>query len=275
MHFKQLLTPNTAVEIEVTSSAGGGKLDYFFDFDHDGVFGNDASEVFHATLSGGTETLTVSVPAEVATGITFARFRISSTGGLGPVGLAYDGEVEDYQIVIVPKPGFGSTPFQYFDSVTVPALPTGWSTESGQSVFWVTSSAGSDTSPNNAFVASVGYPSLSRLTSAPVVITSSTSQLRFRSRYNFQEGSIYGIPLGDGGVLEISIGTGARTDIVAAGGTFIAGGYNKTLGTYSGNPLAGRSAWVGNSNGYVDTIVDLPAAALGKEVRFYWIARYR
>ena len=34
-------------------------------------------------------------------GNTYARFRLSSAGGLGPAGLAADGEVEDYEITLV------------------------------------------------------------------------------------------------------------------------------------------------------------------------------
>ncbi len=269
--FRQIWMPDTTVEIEVTSSPGGGQLDFFVDFDGDGVFGNHENEVFHATLTGGTETLLVDVPANAVTGVTYARFRISSAGNLGPLGLAYDGEVEDYQIVILPKPGFGYHDFEDFDGVTAPALPTGWTTESSQSVFWTTSTTNSDSAPNNAYRASVNNVSESRLVSPPILITKANSQLRFRNHYNFQYGEWYGIKFGDAGVLEIAIGTGPRMDIIAAGGTFVAGGYNGTVNTYFSNPLGGRNAWVGNSGTYLDTIVDLPAAALGQEVRFYWI----
>src|SRR6267154_1911193 len=39
----------------------------------------------------------------------------------------------------------------------------------------------------------------------------------------------------DGGVLEIKIGGGSYTDIVAAGGSFVSGGYNATLISTNGN----------------------------------------
>jgi Ca2+-binding RTX toxin-like protein len=38
------------------------------------------------------------VPGTASVGSTYARFRISSAGGLGPTGLAADGEVEDYAL---------------------------------------------------------------------------------------------------------------------------------------------------------------------------------
>jgi hypothetical protein len=60
----------------------------------------------------------------------------------------------------------------------------------------------------------------------------------------------------DGGVLEISFDDGLTfQDIVAAGGTFVRGGYNGTISTCCGNPLAGRQAWTGNSGGFIDTTV--------------------
>jgi hypothetical protein len=34
-------------------------------------------------------------------GLTYARFRLSTAGGLSPLGAAADGEVEDYQVNIV------------------------------------------------------------------------------------------------------------------------------------------------------------------------------
>ncbi len=268
VHFRQLFVPDSTVEVEVTSSAGGGMLDFFFDFDGDGVFGSDAHEVFHATLQGGRETLSVAVPADAATGITYARFRISSGGNLGPLGLAYDGEVEDYQILIVPAPDLSCTALEYFDDAVAPALPADWSTASDQSVFWITSSAGSDSSPNSAFVADVSYVSQNILTSPSIPITSANSLLRFRNYYNLESGVSVGF---DGGVLEISIGAGARMDILAAGGSFVAGGYNFTLSTLYDNPLSGRSAWSGDSGGYIDTIVQLPPDAAGQTVQFYWI----
>ena len=74
----------------------------------------------------------------------------------------------------------------------------------------------------------------------------------------------------DGGVLEISINGGARQDIIAAGGSFLAGGYNHDLSGDLG-PAAWSTAWSGNSGGYIDTIVNLPPAAIGQTVQFHWV----
>ena len=119
--FPVPLTWNSTGEIEVTSSAGGGFLDYFFDFDGDGTFGGE-SEHFSAVLLGGTETLQFSIPSGPPDGElikTYARFRISSTGGLGPLGLATDGEVEDYAITIGREHSFS---FEIVDNETRPGL---------------------------------------------------------------------------------------------------------------------------------------------------------
>ena len=51
-------------------------------------------------MTGAAQAVSVSVPAGAATGITAARFRLDSSGGLGPTGLAADGEVEDHAVLI-------------------------------------------------------------------------------------------------------------------------------------------------------------------------------
>ena len=91
--------------------------------------------------------------------------------------------------------------------------------------------------------------------------------LRFRNFHNLEASSTVGY---DGGVLEISISGGAFQDILAAGGNFVTGGYNRTISSSFGSPIAGRQAWSGNSLGYFDTVVGLPPAALGQNVVFRW-----
>src|SRR5207249_5125769 len=46
-------------------------------------------------------------------------------------------------------------------------------------------------------------------------------------------------------------------DILAAGGSFFYGGYNGTISSCCGNPLAGRQAWTGSSGGFIPTSVDM------------------
>ena len=52
----------------------------------------------------GTNELSFEVPSTSALGATYARFRLSSSGGLAPTGLAPDGEVEDYLVGIFANP---------------------------------------------------------------------------------------------------------------------------------------------------------------------------
>ncbi|MBA3355904.1 MAG: hypothetical protein H0U18_08190, partial [Pyrinomonadaceae bacterium] len=172
-----------------------------------------------------------------------------------------------------------------FDDETPPALPVGWTTlfiaPGGKP--WTTTSAFSDTAPNSAAtVADVqgdlntcsGGQGGADLTSEPIAIPNPPAeginrsvQLSFRNFYNLE-------PSFDGGALEISINGGAFQDIVAAGGSFVSGGYNGTVGVDPGNPLSGRPAWTGNSAGFITTLVNLPNSANGQTVRFRWRTGY-
>ena len=101
-----------------------------------------------------------------------------------------------------------------------------------------------------------------RLESPAFQVTTASAQLTSRNNYATEAGF-------DGGVLEISINGGTFQDILAAGGSFVSGGYNRTLSTGFSNPLPGRQAWSGSSGGYITTVVNLPAAAVGN-VQFRW-----
>ncbi len=154
-----------------------------------------------------------------------------------------------------------------FDGAVVPALPAGWvaaNAAGADGILWVTSNAGTpapaaDTAPNAAFVNDPSGVHDKRLDTPSIAIGSATAQLTFRNNFDLE--STF-----DGGVLEISIGAGAFQDIVAAGGSFVSGGYTGTISSSFSNPLAGRQAWTGSSNGFVTTVVDLPAAAAGQNV---------
>jgi uncharacterized repeat protein (TIGR01451 family) len=161
---------------------------------------------------------------------------------------------------------------QNFDGVTAPALPTGWSTSAtGSQVDWDTTIAAYDTASNSAFATDVADPGVAYLLSPVIAVVSSDAQLTFRQNYFLEyekfEGTTYYF---DGGVLDIAIGSGSFNDIISAGGSFVTGGYNGTLYTGSGNPLAGSSAWGGDSGGWITTTVTLPASAAGQNVQLRW-----
>jgi hypothetical protein len=148
---------------------------------------------------------------------------------------------------------------ELFDGLTPPALPTGWS-----STTWVTSNSGvptppADTLPNAAFVDDPATISDKQLLSPNIALICDAGavQVFFRNNFNFQDGF-------DGGVLEVSYDGGLTfEDVLAAGGTFLLGGYNGTINSCCGNPLAGRQAWTGNSGGFIDTtVVSLPGGCI-------------
>jgi hypothetical protein len=158
---------------------------------------------------------------------------------------------------------------QNFDSATAPALPSGWSTSaSGVESNWVSQKSVVDTAPNAAFVPDVPNIGLSYLTTPTIAIPAGQAQLSFMNNYNLETGA--GSDGYDGGVLEIKIGAGSFTDIVAAGGSFVTGGYNSVIDTAYQNPLAGRTAWSGSSSGFIPTVVNLPPAASGQNIQLRW-----
>ncbi|QDU30673.1 Bifunctional hemolysin/adenylate cyclase precursor [Anatilimnocola aggregata] len=90
--------------ITVTASLAG-KLDAWIDFDRDGIF--EATEQIATNLSviAGQNSLAFTVPSTAIAGTSFARFRVSSAGGLSSLGAAADGEVEDYSVQVVTQGG--------------------------------------------------------------------------------------------------------------------------------------------------------------------------
>jgi len=84
-------------------SGGGGVVQGWIDFNGDHSW-QATEEVFNGFLSDGVHVISFTVPYGSVLGQTFARFRISRRGGLGPEGLAYDGEVEDHEVSITAAP---------------------------------------------------------------------------------------------------------------------------------------------------------------------------
>ena len=163
-----------------------------------------------------------------------------------------------------------------FDNVTPPALPPGWLATNalGPPPLWVTSNSGlpsppADTPPNAAFIDDPAVVSDKRLDSPPFALFGAVSvQLTFRQNFNLEAAPDQNIGF-DGGVLEISSdGGNTFQDILVAGGSFVVGGYNRTISTGRGSPIAGRQAWSGDSAGFITTVVNLPSVPPGS--RFRW-----
>src|SRR6185503_2371455 len=117
-----------------------------------------------------------------------------------------------------------------FDGVTAPALPVGWSTQliTGQAgdMAWVTATSAPDSAPNSGFTDDLAHIT-DKVLVTPVLINGATS-VTFRNRFGLEATlpNYY-----DGMVLEIKIGAGAFQDILAAGGSFVTGGYTGVIST--------------------------------------------
>jgi len=210
--------------------------------------------------------------AIAAAGTTVSRpFSFTASGTCGdtfPLTLQIQDGATSYGTITYPVT-LGTTQttatlLENFDGVTAPALPSGWTSTvvQGTVLNWVTSTTTPDTAPNSISANPLATESEVRLDSPSYAIPATgNQQLRFRHRWNTESGW-------DGGVLEISIAGGPFADIIAAGGSFVSGGYTAVLGTGTGSStLAGRSAWSGSSNSaYTTTVVTLPAAALGQNI---------
>jgi len=102
--FTGLLWPGSNLVV-LYESSGTGYLDAWIDYNIDGDF-LDAGEQILAShaVAAGTGWVFAGpgyVPPTATPGTTYARFRLSSAGGLGPTGGAPDGEVEDRMIIIM------------------------------------------------------------------------------------------------------------------------------------------------------------------------------
>jgi len=109
---------NAAARVEVNlrnADAARNQLDAWIDFNRDGDWDDPGEKIFDDYSLGtgnGVRTLVFTIPRDtggnVVLGGMFARFRLSTAGGLAPTGAANDGEVEDYAISLLaadPVPG--------------------------------------------------------------------------------------------------------------------------------------------------------------------------
>lgn len=235
------LSNNTGVNATAASVSvvGGGSVAY-------GTVVNNSTEVRQIPFT---------VPQGAACGSAL-NINIDITSSLGTF------SVSRVFILGVPQATFSEN----FDSVTAPAFPAGWTagSELGGQPF-VNSTFFADSAPNAAFAidpATIGGGSL--LASPAIAVTSAAAVVSFRHRFDTEAGW-------DGGVLEISIGGGAFADITTAGGRFVENGYNSLIPTNgTNNPIGGRNAWTGLSNGFITTKAQLPAGAQGQNVQLRW-----
>ncbi|MFT4939965.1 MAG: LruC domain-containing protein [Paraglaciecola sp.] len=93
------LEVGNSAQLELTSSTPAF-VDAWIDFDRNGVFGSDEKIADTQAVILGNNNIPYDVPEWAEAGTTWARFRLSSTGGLEPTGSFSDGEVEDHQVDI-------------------------------------------------------------------------------------------------------------------------------------------------------------------------------
>lgn len=203
-----------------------------------------------------TQVFPYTVPAAAPCGslhvLTFAI-----TGSLGPTS-----EVRTIQLGI---PSFGAGNSENFDSVAAPTLPALWSTTYiGTALPWATSTITPDTAPNAAFGNDGNGPGDGSLITPLIRVNSAASFITFRRNHAFET------PDWDGMVFEISVAGGPYQDILAAGGSFVTGGYNGIIRVSTANPLNGRQGWIGTSVGYETTTVNLPASVNGQIITLRW-----
>ncbi len=99
--FDGLLTAGATTPITIIASTNGF-VDAWVDLDRDGQWDDAGEQILNSVaVTAGTNDLQVMLPATTTLGPSFARFRYSRDGNLGPTGIALDGEVEDYYVQIV------------------------------------------------------------------------------------------------------------------------------------------------------------------------------
>ena len=113
--FGGMLVRGMTTPYTVTASMPG-RVDAWLDFDGNGTFDPADQILSNVAVAAGANAFMVSVPANAAPGFTYARFRYSSAGNLPTGGMAADGEVEDYRVILkafdfgdAPEPTYPTT----------------------------------------------------------------------------------------------------------------------------------------------------------------------
>jgi hypothetical protein len=227
------LCSTSAVNASATLAPGGGSANY-------GTI---------APSGNGTQAISFAIPTGAACGSAIPITITVNSTTLGPI---------DYTFTLPIGQRAALSSYENFDAVTAPALPAGWTTaHTGAGLGWVTSATNPDTAPNALTTADQANEGTNTVTSPLIPINTALAQLSFRNLYNLEDGF-------DAESLQIKIGSAPFKDIIAAGGTFVSGGYNLNIG------------WTGLSGGtiaaptYITTVVNLPAAANGQFVQFRW-----
>ena len=218
-----------------------------------GVTAASAAQTYGAIAAGGSASRSFSfTPSGTCGGTLTATIHMQ------------DGATDLGNLTYTHRLGTTTSYTETFDGVTAPALPAGWTTAaSGGESPWVTSTVTPFSGVNDAFAPDAATVGDTELVTPTIAVPASGAQLTFKNNYVTE--STF-----DGMVLEISINGGGFADITTGGNAFLSGGYNATISSGSDSPLGGRQAWSGASGGYVTSSINLPAGALGHNVRLKW-----
>jgi hypothetical protein len=101
--FGAIQVGTTAAGVNVDlQNAATAKVDAWVDFNANGIWEPSEKILSGETVAAGTQTKNFTIPGTAVAGLTYARVRVSTDGVLLPTGFAPDGEVEDYQVNILP-----------------------------------------------------------------------------------------------------------------------------------------------------------------------------
>jgi len=228
-----------------------------------GVTNPGPAQTFGAMPTGGpsvTRPFTFTVSAAVSCG-DLVSISLQLSDGSQPLGI----------LVISLRTGEPRVAYsENFDRAFT--LPRGWITSASEGhQLWRLSSVRSQSPPNSLYSPAPHQMGVNQVVSPPFHISSPTAEVSFRNWYHL-ETTFLRNRLYDGSVLELKIGGGDWQDILAAGGTFVSGGYDGTIDGCCQNPLAGRLGWSGRSgvgeiSEFITSRAKLPAAAADRDVR--------
>ena len=167
----------------------------------------------------------------------------------------------NYNFVVKINSGAYYVPVNYINETVAGAtIPASWTTTATPtSNLWTVSAVQSQSAPNSFFTSNLITVNDQLLaTTNSLTLPATAVKLTFWGYINSESGW-------DGGVVEISTNGGANWSDL--GTNIISGKYNGALGT-STNPLSGRSAFTGNSGGFVKTTINLASYAGLANVKF-------
>ncbi len=137
----------------------------------------------------------------------------------------------------------------------------GWAANhTGNTTDWTIVATDSHSPTHSWFSASAGNVSEQFLVSPPIVVGAGSS-LSFWHKYDLEAGG--SSTAYDAGVVEISANGGAWTDL---GAQMTLNGYNRTVSSSFDSPLGGRTAFSGDSGGWIETRATL-TSYVGQTVR--------